>query len=63
MAHALGCFVVAEGIETPAQHRLLMALGCDCGQGFLLGRPAPAAGLEAARVAAMTTTEPTTEPA
>ena len=39
MAHALHCVVVAEGIETPAQRALLTALGCDCGQGYLLGRP------------------------
>lgn len=42
MAHALDCRVIAEGIETPAQHDHLRALGCDCGQGFLLGRPVPA---------------------
>ncbi len=39
MAHAMDCFVVAEGIETPAQRARLSALGCDCGQGYLLGRP------------------------
>jgi EAL domain-containing protein (putative c-di-GMP-specific phosphodiesterase class I) len=33
--------VVAEGIETETQHRALIALGCDLGQGFLLGRPQP----------------------
>lgn len=42
MAHALDCRVIAEGIETPAQRDHLQALGCDCGQGFLLGRPVPA---------------------
>jgi diguanylate cyclase (GGDEF)-like protein len=39
MAHALGLRVVAEGIETLEQCRLLMELGCDCGQGFLFARP------------------------
>jgi EAL domain-containing protein (putative c-di-GMP-specific phosphodiesterase class I) len=30
---------VAEGIESPEQLALLRELGCDLGQGFLLGRP------------------------
>ncbi len=42
MAHALSCRVIAEGIETDAQREHLHQLGCDCGQGFLLGRPMPA---------------------
>jgi diguanylate cyclase len=42
MAHALGLKVVAEGIERPAQAELVRSLGCDAGQGFLLGRPLPA---------------------
>ena len=47
MAHALGCYVVAEGIETPAQRAKLTALGCDCGQGYLLGRPMAAGDIAA----------------
>ncbi|MBS0465233.1 MAG: EAL domain-containing protein, partial [Proteobacteria bacterium] len=43
MARALDMQVVAEGIETVEQRDALIALGCDYGQGFLLGRPAPAA--------------------
>jgi len=39
----LGLLTVTEGIETPQQHELLEAAGCDMGQGFLLGRPADAA--------------------
>jgi EAL domain-containing protein (putative c-di-GMP-specific phosphodiesterase class I) len=31
--------VVAEGIETPEQHRLLREMGCRYGQGFLYARP------------------------
>jgi EAL domain-containing protein (putative c-di-GMP-specific phosphodiesterase class I) len=34
--------VVAEGIETEEQARRLLALGCERGQGWHLGRPAPA---------------------
>src|SRR5690606_36701579 len=41
LARALGMAVVAEGIETPEQHRLLLGLGCGFGQGYLFGRPAP----------------------
>ena len=39
--HDLGIQLVAEGVETPEEWRTLAALGCDYGQGFLLGRPAP----------------------
>jgi EAL domain-containing protein (putative c-di-GMP-specific phosphodiesterase class I) len=35
MAHALGLQVVAEGVETEAQHQMLGRLGCNYGQGFL----------------------------
>jgi len=41
MARALGIHVVAEGIETPQQRDTLLAMGCELGQGYLLGRPAP----------------------
>ena len=37
----LGILVVAEGVETPAEKDLLVDLGCDLLQGFLLGRPEP----------------------
>jgi diguanylate cyclase (GGDEF)-like protein len=36
-----GLEVVAEGIERPDQHALLRELGCELGQGYLLGRPVP----------------------
>ncbi|MGH8086367.1 MAG: bifunctional diguanylate cyclase/phosphodiesterase [Lysobacter sp.] len=41
LARALDMEVVAEGIETPEQHRILMGLGCEFGQGYLFGRPVP----------------------
>jgi EAL domain-containing protein (putative c-di-GMP-specific phosphodiesterase class I) len=42
LAHALGLKVVAEGIETEEELQALKDLGCEYGQGYLLGRPAPA---------------------
>lgn len=41
MAHSLNMYVVAEGVETPRQHALLCALGCDKAQGYYLSRPIP----------------------
>jgi EAL domain-containing protein (putative c-di-GMP-specific phosphodiesterase class I) len=43
LAKALGHHVVAEGIETPEQLARLEEDACDVAQGFLLGRPVPAA--------------------
>lgn len=49
--HALGASLdmelVAEGIETKAQLELLTSLGCNGGQGFLLGHPASVEDLAA----------------
>ena len=42
LAGALGMQVIAEGIETEAQHAALLELGCEYGQGFLYARPQPA---------------------
>jgi diguanylate cyclase (GGDEF)-like protein/PAS domain S-box-containing protein len=39
--HTLGLPVTAEGIEQPHQLDRLVNLGCEFGQGFLLGRPQP----------------------
>ncbi len=39
LARVLGMDVVAEGIETHDQYRLLRQLGCRFGQGFLFARP------------------------
>jgi diguanylate cyclase (GGDEF)-like protein len=48
IAHDLGFEVVCEGVETRAQAALLWRLGCDRQQGFLHGRPVPAAQVERA---------------
>jgi len=42
MAHALNLGVIAEGVETEEQWALLLAGGCDLGQGYLFSRPIPA---------------------
>ncbi len=41
LAHDLRLTVVAEGVETDEQLRLLTSLGCDEWQGFLHSRPLP----------------------
>lgn len=41
MARALGLRVVAEGVETVAEERMLAGLGCDLAQGFLYARALP----------------------
>lgn len=46
MSHALGLRVVAEGIEHRATLELLAAWGCDIAQGYLIGKPLPAAAFE-----------------
>jgi diguanylate cyclase (GGDEF)-like protein len=45
LARTLRRNVVAEGVETPDQLRMLRAEGCAQGQGFLFGRPATAVEL------------------
>ncbi len=58
LAGRWGAFVVAEGIETSEQLRVVRELGVSAGQGYLLGRPGPTvelrgidlAGLEAGQL-------------
>ncbi|MGC0120992.1 EAL domain-containing protein [Pseudoalteromonas piscicida] len=46
MAHNLSMKVVAEGVETLEQLRLLQQLECDFGQGYLISKPLSAAQFE-----------------
>jgi diguanylate cyclase (GGDEF)-like protein/PAS domain S-box-containing protein len=46
MAHKLGVKVIAEGVETAEQHKLLTAAGCDYGQGYLFSPPVSAEAFE-----------------
>ena len=46
LAAALGMEAVAEGVENEAQRAFLVARGCPLAQGYLLGRPMPAAEIE-----------------
>ncbi len=45
LARVMGMDVVAEGIETVEQYRLLRGMGCRYGQGFLFARPMSAAAV------------------
>jgi EAL domain-containing protein (putative c-di-GMP-specific phosphodiesterase class I) len=45
MVQKLGMRVVAEGIETLAQMRLLQSLSCEIGQGYYISRPIPESDL------------------
>ena len=46
LAGGLGLTVIAEGVETRMQHDTLLAEGCLQGQGYLYGKPGPAAQVE-----------------
>jgi predicted signal transduction protein with EAL and GGDEF domain len=49
VAASLGLRTVAEGVETAGQRDALQALGCQMAQGYLFGRPGPAAAIDEAR--------------
>ena len=46
LARWMNLEVVAEGVETREQLSRLRELGCDYAQGYLLGKPMPAEGME-----------------
>jgi len=46
MAQSLGLEVIAEGVETKEQQKLLLAKGCRHYQGYFFGRPMPIANFE-----------------
>ena len=48
MGRGLELDVIAEGVESRAQHAYLIAQGCHAFQGYLFGKPQPAADFEAA---------------
>ena len=41
LAHSLGLFVVAEGVEDDRQIARLRELGCDIAQGYRVAKPMP----------------------
>ncbi|TVQ59210.1 MAG: EAL domain-containing protein [Spirulina sp. DLM2.Bin59] len=46
LGHQLNLAVVAEGVETPEQLKILRDLGCDYGQGYLFAKPLESAAIE-----------------
>jgi EAL domain-containing protein (putative c-di-GMP-specific phosphodiesterase class I) len=46
LAHKEGALILAEGVETEGQERILRDLGVDLAQGWLYGRPFPASELQ-----------------
>ncbi|HYV89925.1 MAG TPA: EAL domain-containing protein [Candidatus Polarisedimenticolia bacterium] len=47
LGHELGLKVVAEGVESAEALEKLVQLGCDTAQGYHIGRPMSAAGIQA----------------
>ena len=53
LGNALGLDLVAEGIQTPAQHEIVRGLGCHRAQGYYFGHPAADAQRRLDRAAAV----------
>ena len=51
LGHQMSLVVVAEGVETEAQRRILLDQGCDPAQGYLFSRPLPVEAFAAAWLA------------
>ncbi|MBW4487836.1 MAG: EAL domain-containing protein [Trichocoleus desertorum ATA4-8-CV12] len=47
LGHTLGMDVIAEGVETAAQHAKLQALNCEYAQGYLFSKPLDSEGATA----------------
>jgi diguanylate cyclase (GGDEF)-like protein/PAS domain S-box-containing protein len=47
LGRSLGIGIVAEGVENERQHGLLLALGCEFGQGYLYGKAVPGSDVAA----------------
>jgi EAL domain-containing protein (putative c-di-GMP-specific phosphodiesterase class I) len=64
MARHLGLQVVAEGVETVEQHRILEQAGCQGFQGYLFARPMPPDEAESCLKASLTMpfAKPTVQP-
>ncbi|MCE5287178.1 MAG: EAL domain-containing protein [Pelosinus sp.] len=41
LGHTLGLYIIAEGVETEAQRRILATIGCDYIQGYIFSKPLP----------------------
>lgn len=54
LAHSLDIPTTAEGIETPEQMLRLRSLGCDRGQGYLIGRPTDLSLIDGLAIEALT---------
>jgi EAL domain-containing protein (putative c-di-GMP-specific phosphodiesterase class I) len=48
VGHSLGLHVVAEGVETADQFRMVRDIGCDAAQGYLISAPIPPTHIDAA---------------
>jgi diguanylate cyclase (GGDEF)-like protein len=58
LGHELSLEVIAEGVETETQQRVLQDLGCDTAQGFFYSEPLPAVELDGLAVVAGRTSRP-----